>query len=35
MVREDLLYWVNSTVNTVRAMKMLAERSGESQNIAP
>ncbi len=25
MVREDLAYWVNSTINTVRAMKLLAE----------
>jgi maltose/maltodextrin transport system substrate-binding protein len=25
MVREDLLYWLNSTVNTARAMRMLAE----------
>jgi maltose/maltodextrin transport system substrate-binding protein len=25
MVREDLAYWVNSTVNTVRAMRLLAE----------
>ena len=25
MVREDLAYWINSTINTVRAMRMLAE----------
>ena len=34
MVREDLAYWVNSTVNTVRAMKLL-EAQAPRQNFAP
>jgi hypothetical protein len=25
MIKEDLAYWINSTINTARAMKMLGE----------
>ena len=30
MVRQDLAYWINSSVNTIRAMKLLAAEAGGS-----